>query len=81
MRELTPDRLREVVQEACRFDPGVLPPDARLDDVVGPGVNRLVLVTALEAAYDVEFPDHLLDVIETVDDLIHFTNVKAAHGH
>lgn len=43
------------------------------------GVRRYGLVAGLETRFAVEFPADLLGVLESVDDLIHYTTVLAGH--
>lgn len=40
------------------------------------GVDLLACVCALEARYGIEYPGDLVAALETVDDLVHYTNVK-----
>lgn len=68
--------LRRVVVEHCGFDPGEFALRARLDALGLDGFSRLSLVAALEAAHGIEFPADLITALETVDDLIHYTNIK-----
>lgn len=74
---LDPAGLRGLVVEHCGFDPGALAPASRLDDVGIHGFGRLSLVAAIESVHGVEFPADLLTALETVDDLVHYTNLKA----
>jgi acyl carrier protein len=73
---LDPVGLRALVVEHCGFDPGDLDDDARLADVGLVGVHRLSLLTVIEDAFDVEFPADLMTALDTVDDLLHYTNLK-----
>lgn len=78
-RALTCEALRSLVAAACGADPGALTPGTRLDDVDRDGLGRLMLVAAIESAFAIDFPADLLTALETVDDLLYFTNVKVAH--
>jgi acyl carrier protein len=68
--------LRALVVEHCGFDPGELGTHARLADLGLVGIHRLSLLTAVEDGFGVTFPADLLTALETVDDLVHHTNLK-----
>ena len=74
--DASPTSLRTVVREVCAFDPGPLAPSARLCDLGLVGLGLLDCITAIEERYDIEFPADLLSAMETVDDLLYYTNTK-----
>jgi hypothetical protein len=72
---LTTDALHEMI--GLRR-PGIGPLDGgtRLGDIAVTGVDRLWLVAAIEDRFGIEFPADLVTAVETVGDLIHYTNLK-----
>lgn len=50
----------------------------RLADVGVVGVDLLACIALLEDRFAIEFPADLLSAIETVDDLVYYTAVKAS---
>jgi acyl carrier protein len=74
--ELTPELLRELVQEHCDFDPGPLEERSSLAGAGITGIHRLWVLAALEDRYRIEFPADLLSAIESVDDLTYYTRIK-----
>lgn len=74
--DLSCDSLRGFVVEHCGIDPGQLDPQLTLADLQLTGVHRLRLIAGLEHVHQIDFPAELLSALETVGDLIYFTNIK-----
>lgn len=70
--------LRRLVVERCGFDPGELAPEVRLADRGFVGFDLLHVIATVEDAYQVDFPADLITALETVDDLLHYIEVKAS---
>ena len=68
--------LRDLVRRYGGFDPGPVRPDMPLSELDRGGLGRYALICALEDRFAIEFPADLIDALETVDDLLHFTAVK-----
>jgi acyl carrier protein len=70
--------LRRLVVERGGVDPGELAPASRLADLGFVGFDLLLLIAVVEDAYQVDFPADLVTALETVDDLLHYIQVKAS---
>lgn len=66
----------EVVRRTTGLDLGECE-STRLDDLGLSGVQRLMIVHALENALETELPEDLMAAIETVGDVVH--SVRAAN--
>jgi hypothetical protein len=67
---------RHVVEEATDADPGELDGTERLDAIGVKGVDRLLVLAAVETVMDVEFPHDLEPALETVADFLYYVRVK-----
>jgi acyl carrier protein len=75
------DDVRRLVVETCGYDPGPIAAATRLADAQLVGCNAVAVLAALEERYRIDhFPADLCTSLETVDDLVYFTNTKRAHG-
>ncbi len=80
VRSMDVSRLRGVWSAALGRDPGPLvDTDALLDRGLS-GIERLLVVNAVEAELGISFPDDLLDALETVGDLRHYATTIASHS-
>lgn len=68
--------IRDVVSQTSGVDIGDVAPTTRLADVGLVGLDLLACLAELERRYGVDFPDHLVAALSTVDDLIYYTDVK-----
>lgn len=73
---LTYEGLRDLVVDCRGSDPGRCDDGTRLDDIELTDLTLLCVVATLEAQHRIEFPADLVSALETVGDLVHFTNVK-----
>jgi len=68
--------LRDLLRRTCGFDPGCITDEDRLEDIGVYGMERLQVVSSIEALYDVHFPDDLVTALETVGDLTYYARLK-----
>ena len=67
---------RQVVAEVTGTDPGALDAAERLDAIGLEGVDRLLVLTHVEALLGVEFPHDLEPALATVADLLYYARIK-----
>jgi hypothetical protein len=75
---LTCDLLRDLVRNACGFDPGQVRADSYLDDITRGRLGGWLTICAIEARFGIEFPADLVSSMETVDDLLYYTEIKVS---
>jgi acyl carrier protein len=68
--------IRDVVMQVCAIDIGDVDRDDRLADRGLVGLDMLACLAELERRFGIGFPDDLVAALSTVDDLIHYTNLK-----
>lgn len=65
-----------LVARASGIDIGPVDPTDRLSHVGLVGLDLLACLAELERRFGIDFPDHLVAALSTVDDLIHYTDLK-----
>jgi acyl carrier protein len=63
------ERVRRIVVEQLDLDPAHLLPTTHIPDLRTDSIGTLELTMALEDEFDLEFPDQVLDRLQTVEDV------------
>lgn len=68
--------IRDAINETSRVAVGDIARTDQLVDIGLVGLDLLACLAELEHRYGIEFPRGLVAALSTVDDLIHYTEIK-----